>query len=96
NGDLKAISELSRVLAPGGILLFVVPIGWEPKIIFNAHRIYSKDQIISYFKNNGLDLLEFTLIPENQKDGGLVVDPDDALLQKQTYGCGCFLLTKKI
>jgi SAM-dependent methyltransferase len=38
DGDLKAIRELKRVLAPGGNLLFVVPVG-KPSVVFNAHRI---------------------------------------------------------
>src|SRR6266702_1814347 len=48
DGDMKAISELKRVLAVGGVLLFVVPVG-KPVIMFNAHRVYSYDQIVSYF-----------------------------------------------
>ena len=36
-------SELQRVLAPGGDLLFVVPVG-KPRIMYNAHRIYSYDR----------------------------------------------------
>ncbi len=49
DGELKAIAELNRVLAVGGNLLFVVPIE-QPKIMFNAHRIYSYDQVLEYFK----------------------------------------------
>ena len=41
DGDLKAISELIRVLAPDGNLLLVVPVGKKSRIMFNAHRIYS-------------------------------------------------------
>ena len=48
-GDLLAISELKRVLAFSGSLLLVVPIGYEPKLQFNAHRIYSHIQIMEYF-----------------------------------------------
>lgn len=48
DGDLKAISELKRVVALNGYLLFVVPIG-KAKIMFNAHRIYSYKQIIECF-----------------------------------------------
>src|SRR4029079_19803272 len=43
-GDLKAMLDLNRVLARGGNLLFVVPTG-RPRVVFNAHRIYSFDQI---------------------------------------------------
>ncbi|MEK7072348.1 MAG: DUF268 domain-containing protein, partial [Patescibacteria group bacterium] len=49
NGDIAAIEELIRVTAVGGSLLFVVPVG-KPKIEFNAHRIYSYEQISEYFK----------------------------------------------
>ena len=47
-GDIKSIEELKRVLQPGGDLLFVTPVG-KPRIEFNAHRIYSYEQILEYF-----------------------------------------------
>ncbi len=95
DGDLKAMAELARVLAVGGHLLFVVPVGNKPRIQFNAHRIYTKEQIVSQFSEFGLDLKEFTLIPENEADGGLVTDPSVELLSRQSYACGCFLFTKE-
>lgn len=91
NGDLKAISELIRVLAPGGNLFFVVPVG-EPTIQFNAHRIYSKEQILAYFKE--LKLETFTLIGEQFSQGGLIDNPSKELLDSQKYGCGCFWFKK--
>ena len=92
DGDIKAINELKRVLAPNGTLLFVVPIGSTDTIHFNAHRVYSKEHVLELFKE--LKLHEFALIPEDEKDGGLVVNPDADLLKRQTYGCGCFWFTK--
>jgi SAM-dependent methyltransferase len=91
DGDLKAISELKRVLAPEGTLLFVVPIG-KPKIIFNAHRIYSYEQIATYFSE--LELKEFALIPDDPSEGGLILDATKEEADKQTYGCGCFWFRK--
>jgi SAM-dependent methyltransferase len=93
DGDLKAISELKRVLAIGGNLLFVVPIG-KPRIIFNAHRIYSYDQIINYFFD--FKLVEFTLIPEVIKEdkAGIIYNASKELADSENYGCGCFLFTK--
>jgi len=90
-GDLKAIEELKRVLAPGGNLLFVVPVG-RPRIMFNAHRIYSYAQILSYFK--GLELIEFSLVPDNPEDGGLIRNAMPDAVNTQKYGCGCFLFRK--
>ncbi len=43
-GDIKAARELVRVLKPGGTFLYVAPIG-KPRIEFNAHRIYSYEQV---------------------------------------------------
>jgi len=91
DGDLKAISELKRVMAHGGNLLFVVPIG-KQKIVFNAHRIYAYDQILSFF--SGFSMQEFALIPDHEKDGGLVYGAPKQLTDAQSYGCGCFWFTK--
>lgn len=92
DGDITAMKELMRVTKPGGDLLFVTPLAGKPRLAFNGHRIYSRDQILSYF--NGMKLMEFTLIPEDGADGGLVTDPSDALLAKQGFGCGCFWFRK--
>ena len=91
DGDLRAISELQRVLAVGGDLLFVVPIG-QAMVRYNANRIYSYDQIMDYFKD--LKLVEFTLIPDKAKDGGLVKDASKELSDAQVQGCGCFWFKK--
>jgi len=93
DGDIKAAAELDRVLAPGGHLLMVVPVGREDRIFFNAHRIYTKYQVLDLFPR--LKLKEFALIPEDEEDGGLVTDPGEALLNKQVYGCGCFHFTRE-
>ncbi|TGU72279.1 DUF268 domain-containing protein [Geomonas terrae] len=92
DGDLKAIAELKRVLAPGGDLLYVVPTGGTALIMFNAHRIYTYEQTLQYFE--GLELTEFALIPENPEDGGLVRGASKELADRQKYGCGCFWFRK--
>ena len=90
NGDLRAMAELQRVLAPGGSLLFVVPVG-RPRILFNAHRIYAHQQIVAAFAE--LQLVEFALVPDFPRIE-LVPDAPPALADAQTYGCGCFLFTR--
>jgi len=87
-GDIKSINELIRVLQPGGDLLFVTPVG-RSRIEFNAHRIYSYEQIIEYF--SPLTLKEFSLIPDT---GGIISNADPALVKNQEYGCGCFWFKK--
>jgi Caenorhabditis protein of unknown function, DUF268 len=91
DGDLKAISELKRVLAPNGTLLFVVPVG-SPRIMFNAHRIYSYAQVLSYFE--GFELREFALIPDTGATNGLLADATEDMVLTQQYGCGCFCFSK--
>lgn len=91
-GDLKAVSELTRVLSPGGNLLFVVPVGM-PKVMFNAHRIYSYAQVMGYFKD--LELRQFALIPDRREDGELILNASEKMTDEQTYGCGCFWFIKK-
>jgi hypothetical protein len=94
DGDVKAMKELSRVLAKNGNLLFVVPVGNTSVIHFNGHRVYHPELIKQLFHAEGLRLKEFVLIPEDEHDGGLVKDPTEELLEKQTYACGCFWYTK--
>lgn len=86
-GDLLAMGELERVLAPGGTLLFVVPVG-RPRVQFNAHRIYAYEHVVGGFE--GLELVEFALIPDSAATGNLIRHADPSLVADQRYGCGCF------
>jgi SAM-dependent methyltransferase len=90
--DVKAIENLKRVLAPGGSLLIVVPIG-KPKIEFNAHRIYSYEHIVSMVSNKEIMLKEFAFIPEHE--GPMIRNADPALSLGADYACGCFWFIKK-
>ena len=88
NGDLQAIAELKRVLAKGGSLLFVTPVG-VPKIRYNAHRIYSYDQIVSYFQ--GLRVEQFALVDDKNQ---FTINADPVYANEQQYGCGCWWFKK--
>lgn len=88
-GDIKAINELKRVVKPNGDVLFVTPVG-KPRIEYNAHRVYSYQQIINYFAP--LQLVEFALVPDT---GGLIENATSTLADQQLYGCGCFWFKKK-
>lgn len=88
DGDLKAIAELKRVLKPGGNLFFVTPVG-KPCIQFNAHRIYSYEQIAEYFL--GFEVRQFALVDDL---GNFIVNPDPQYTNQQDYGCGCWWFGK--
>ena len=92
NGDMDAIAELKRVLAANGMLLFVVPVG-QPTVMYNAHRIYSYEQVMSFFK--GFELMELALIPDSEEDGTLIRNADPDAIKSQKYACGCFLFRKQ-
>ncbi len=91
NGDIKAARELSRVVAKGGNLLFVVPVG-ASKIEFNAHRIYAYEQVLNMFPN--LRLKEFSMVPDDYKTFGLIRNADKDSVKDQTWACGCFWFVK--
>lgn len=93
DGDLKAISELKRVVAQNGDLLFVVPVG-KAKLLFNAHRIYSYAQILEYFGGN-FELMDFFLIPDNAVTRDVIYEATEKDADAQNYGCGCFWFRKK-
>lgn len=87
DGDLKSLSELQRVLAPGGTLLIVVPVG-RPRLVFNAHRVYAQGQIIAALPE--LQLFQFSLIPDDPAKGGLIREGAREIADSQEYACGCF------
>jgi len=90
-GDLKAARELQRVLLPGGQLLMVAPVG-RPRVMFNAHRIYSYEQVTEMF--SGLRLREFSLIPDDTAQPEMILDAPPDRVRSQSYACGCFWFVK--
>ena len=91
--DLKAMKELQRIVADGGSLLLVVPVG-TPRIQYNAHRIYGYEQIVKVF--NELVLVEFALIKDWEKGGGLFYNVNVLEVLEQSYGCGCFHFKRQL
>ena len=91
-GDIKATRELARVLRLGGNLIFVTPVG-KPRIQFNAHRIYSYQNVLDLFPS--LTLKEFSMVPDDYKTHGLIRNADSKIVANQEYACGCFWFTKK-
>lgn len=87
DGDLKAMAELQRVVAPGGDFLFVAPVG-RPRICFNAHRIYAYRHVLVGFK--ALQLHRSALIPDDAEKVGMIDDPTEDQIDAQSWGCGCF------
>ncbi len=83
-GSRRAAAELQRVLAPGGTLLFAVPVG-RPRVAFNAHRVSSARTVRGWFE--GLELVEFSGVDDS---GEMREDLDLEALDRANYGCGLF------
>ncbi len=87
DGSRRACAELLRVVRPGGYLLIAVPAG-KPLIAFNAHRIFSCEQILSYFPGTKV-IDEIFLYPTpGPRDGVRFLKPGKFIFY-------CFLLQKE-
>jgi SAM-dependent methyltransferase len=81
-GTRNAAAELRRVLAPGGQLLFSLPVG-RPRVESNAHRVHDPLEVRSWFAD--LELVEFAGVDDAQ-----VFRRHRSLdeLAGSTYACG--------
>jgi SAM-dependent methyltransferase len=87
-GTRKAAAELARVLAPGGTLLFGLPVG-EPRTNFNAHRVHDPRAVPALFE--GLELEGFAAVDDS---GRFRTDlrPED--LADARWSCGLYRLVR--
>lgn len=70
DGWLRAVHELARVLAPGGVLYLSTPVGKE-RLEFDAHRVFSPATIVDAFSD--VELVEFSYVNDS---GDIVADAD--------------------
>jgi SAM-dependent methyltransferase len=90
SGAAKGLSELQRVVAPGGTLYLTTPVGRE-RVCFNAHRVFDPASIIAAVPE--LRLTAFSLVDDA---GRLIMDCDPALARSLDYGCGLFEFTRPV
>lgn len=88
-GTVKALNELMRVLAPGGQLLFSMPVG-EEKVCFNAQRIWHPEKPISILKE--LELVEFNAVDDNDN---YIENISPMELANSKCSCGLYLFRRK-
>ena len=63
----------------------------QPKVVFNAHRVFRARDIVADFDD--LELLEFSLVHD---DGTFTENVPLETSDTQRYACGCFLFRKRI
>jgi hypothetical protein len=85
-----AITNLKRVLAPGGVLYLSVPVGGE-RLRFNAHRVFSPRTVLEAAQP--LQLASFALVDD---EGRFHSDGDLEAASKLRFGCGLFELVNQI
>ena len=89
--DQKALSEMVRVLRPGGSLTFTTTITrTAPSIAFNAHRIYSRPMLQSFCA--GLILVEEKFYSHEKKGFCSFQEVTDKPRWWDVY-CGCWKKT---
>jgi hypothetical protein len=89
DGTIKALWELSRVLAPGGELLFSMPVGRE-RVCFNAQRIWHPQRPLDILRD--LTLLEFAAITDGDE---FVTGIEPAAMAGAKCACGLYRLTRR-
>jgi SAM-dependent methyltransferase len=83
-GPRKALRELQRVLAPGGVLYLSVPIGRQ-RVCFNAHRVFAPEFVIEHL--NELTLSDFRGIGD---DGSFLTGITPATFRESEFALGIY------
>ena len=94
NGHLKGFSNIARMLKPGGVFYFSVPLG-TLRVEFNAHRVFSVKYIIERFITpNDLDVEKCTVI-DDQSNILLDIDINSGIETNFNCEYGVILLKLK-
>lgn len=83
-GAARACAEFVRVLAPTGTLYLTTPVG-QPRIQFNAHRIFDPNHVLTLLAP--LTLQSFSFVDDQ---GAFHVDANINDAARLNYGCGMF------
>lgn len=93
NGHLKGFANLITMLKPGGKMYISFPIG-QPKIEFNAHRVFCPSDILSWPGSERLDLINLDFV-DDLGEVHMRSTVDQAMRANLKYGCGIYTFNKK-
>jgi hypothetical protein len=90
-GHIIAFTNLIKMLKQKGILYLSIPIGPSDEVLFNAHRIFHPQSVLSW-TNNKVKLLRFDYVDDN---GDLHKNFDIRNVDSNIkYGCGIYTFEK--
>lgn len=75
-GSARAFAELRRVIRPGGSAIFSVPLASDSWVDFNAHRVFTKPQVMDYLPGFTLEHESFFFPYPGREDGVRQLKPD--------------------
>lgn len=87
---LKAAKSMQRVLKKGGHLYIGVPIGPVDKLVFNAHRIFSIQTVLSLFGE--MTLQDIAIVEPEGVETKVIREQDYGNIRE--YSCGLFEFIK--
>lgn len=93
-GPYKGLSNLNQLLVPGGFLYFSVPVGQNPRIEFNAHRVFSVNDLYDYSLSLGLCFVECLIIFENGSIEGFTDIHHIDIQSLNTYSLAIYIFQK--
>jgi SAM-dependent methyltransferase len=88
-GTEKAIRELGRLLAPGGQLLFSMPVGRD-RVEFNAQRVWDPRRPSSILSD--LKLVEFSAVSDDDR---FVQETSPEKFVDAKYSCGLYRFVRE-
>lgn len=95
DGHIKALENVAKIVKPGGIFYFSVPIGPQ-RIEFNAHRVFSVQYLLDLLERD-FEMVHFSYV-DDQGDFYKHIPlkkEDIANNFGAYYGCGIFELMRK-
>ncbi len=95
-GHERGITNMAKLLKPGGLFYLSTPIGQE-RVVFNANRVFDPNTIIRCAEANGLQLKQFTVIGAG--GAARTVRPTEEALQELAdsfYNLGIFVFGKTV
>ncbi len=95
-GHKKGMANMVALLKKKGILYFSTPFG-ERRIMYNAHRVFDMNYLLTWFAEVNLKVIEFSYIDDhdnlhiNQPLKKTLIDKNYGV---KNYGCAIFQLQK--